>query len=249
MKHYKTIWISDTHLGSRGCQAEQLLDFLKNNSADTIYLVGDIIDMWALSRKLYFPNSHVEVLKRLLTIAKKHKVIYIRGNHDETLDHFIPFNIANIQVVEEYLHDMLDGRKLLVLHGDKYDQVTRYARWIAVLGDIGYSWLLRSNVWVNWFRKKFGYGYWSLARYAKKRVKSIVSFIGDFENAVVRDVMSHGYDGVVCGHIHHAEIKTIEGILYANSGDWTDSCSALVENMDGTLEIVYWVKNENTNRK
>jgi UDP-2,3-diacylglucosamine pyrophosphatase LpxH len=247
--HHKTIWVSDIHLGTRGCQAEVLLDFLKHNTADTLYLVGDIIDMWALSRRIYFPKSHIAVMKKILKLAKPTRVIYIRGNHDETLDHFVPFEVGNIQVMEECVHTLQDGRQFLVCHGDRYDQVTRYARWLAILGDIGYTMLLRSNGWINWFRKKFGYGHWSLSRYAKNKVKSIVSFIGDFEHAVARDVKSRGYDGVVCGHIHHAEIKNIDGIVYANDGDWVESCSALVEDIDGNLKIVYWYIDENTNSK
>lgn len=238
--HYRTIWISDLHIGTRGFQAERLLDFLRNNSSDTLYLVGDIIDMWALSRKIYFPKSHIKVMKKILAISKKSKVYYIRGNHDEHLDHFVPFLVGDIQVLEEHIHIMQDGREFLVCHGDRYDQVTKYARWIAVLGDIGYTLLLRSNRWINFFRKRLGYGHWSISQYAKQKVKSIVSFIGDFEHAVARDVKQRGHAGVVCGHIHHPEIREMEGILYCNDGDFCESCSALVEHHDGRLEIIYW---------
>lgn len=235
--HHRTIWISDIHLGTKGCQAEKLLDFLKTHSADTLYLVGDIIDMWALSRKIYFPESHVRVMKELLSISKKRKVVYIRGNHDETLDQFVPFNIGNIEVVYDTMHTTADGKRLLVCHGDRYDQIMKYARWLAILGDLGYTLLLRSNGVVNWFRKQFGFGYWSLSAYAKKTVKGVVNFIGDFEEAVARDVASLGYDGVVCGHIHHAEMKMIGDVLYLNDGDWVESCTALIEDKNGAISI------------
>lgn len=236
--HYRTIWISDIHLGTKNCQAEKLLTFLKTNTADTIYLVGDIIDMWALSRNIYFPQSHVNVMKKILSLSKHCKVYYIRGNHDETLDHFVPFDVGNISIVSQHVHWTADNKQFLVCHGDKYDQVTKYARWLAVMGDIGYTALLNSNSVVNWFRRKLGLGYWSLSAYAKRKVKSVVSFISDFESAVVRDVANHGYDGVICGHIHHAEIKEIDGILYCNDGDWVESCTALVEDKNGALSIL-----------
>ena len=172
---YRTIWVSDIHLGTKGCQAEKLLDFLKTHSADTLYLVGDIIDMWAISRKIYFPPSHVRVLKEILSISKKRKVIYVRGNHDEVLDQFVPFNIGNIEVVYDALHTTVDGKRLLVCHGDRYDQVMKYARWLAILGDIGYTLLLKSNGIVNWIRRRFGFGYWSLSAYLKKISKDLTN--------------------------------------------------------------------------
>ncbi len=237
-QHHRSIWISDLHLGSKGCQAEKLLEFLKTHTADNLYLVGDIIDLWALSRKIYFPQSHLKVLKKVLALSKSTRIIYVRGNHDETLDEFVPFNIGNIEVVMEAEHITADGRKLLICHGDKYDQVMQYARWLAVLGDIGYTILLKSNAYVNWFRRKFGRGYWSLSAYAKRKVKKVVGFIGDFENAVAKDVAAQGYDGVVCGHIHHAEIKEINGITYYNDGDWVESCTALVEDEHGNMSLL-----------
>ncbi len=237
-QHYRSILISDLHLGSKGCQAEKLLAFLKTHTADNLYLVGDIIDLWALSRKIYFPQSHLKVLKKVLALSKNTRIVYVRGNHDETLDEFVPFNIGNIEVVMEAEHVTADGRKLLICHGDKYDQVMQYARWLAVLGDIGYTLLLKSNAYVNWFRRKFGRGYWSLYAYAKRRVKKLVGFIGDFENAVAKDAAANGYDGVVCGHIHHCEMKKIQGIDYYNDGDWVESCTALIEDELGNIRII-----------
>ncbi len=249
MEHFRAIWISDIHLGTKGCQAKKLLDFLKTHSADTLYLVGDIVDMWALSRKIYFPKSHVNVMKKILTLSKNTTIYYVRGNHDEALDHFVPFDIGNIKVVKDVVHTTATGHRLLVCHGDKYDQVIQYAKWVAILGDIGYTILLKSNAWVNWIRRRFGFGYWSLSAYAKKTVKGVVSFIGDFEQAVIKDVKAQGFDGVVCGHIHQAEIKILDGVWYINDGDWVESCTAAVEHMNGDLEIISFagVDNENTN--
>ncbi len=214
------------------------MQFFHEHSCDTLYLVGDIIDMWALSRKVYFPQSHVKVLRTILDIAKKSRVVYIRGNHDEKLDDLVPFNFGDVEVMMEAEHITADDRVLLVCHGDKYDQVLRYARWLAVLGDIGYATLLKSNVVVNRVRRRFGLGFWSLSAYAKRRVKKVVGFIGDFENAVARDAKTRGYDGVVCGHIHCAEIKTIDGIQYINDGDFVESCTAAVEDHTGQISIL-----------
>lgn len=236
--HYRTIWISDIHLGTRGCQAEKLHAFLKENTADTLFLVGDIIDGWALSRKIYFPPSHVKVVKKFLSLANKRRVILISGNHDEALDHLIPFSIGNIEIKKECEHITPDGQRFLVCHGDEYDQVTKHARWVAVLGDIAYEFLMKSNGWINWIRRRLGFGYWSLSAYAKTKVKGVVSFIGDFENAVTRDAALRGYDGVVCGHIHFCEMKSINGVLYINSGDWVESCTAIAETYEGELAIL-----------
>jgi UDP-2,3-diacylglucosamine pyrophosphatase LpxH len=239
-QHHRAMWISDLHLFSRLGDADKVLAFLKANTADTIYLVGDIVDMWALSRKLYFPTSHVAVVKKLIALSKKHRIIYVPGNHDEPMRDFLPLNFGDIEVVEEAVHVTADGRRLLVCHGDKYDQVMQYARWLAVLGDLGYTFLLKSNTYVNWFRRRFGRGYWSLSAYAKRKVKGVVGFIGDFENAVAKDVAAQGYDGVICGHIHHAQIKHIGRIEYINTGDWCESFTAAVEDQDGAIKIVYF---------
>ena len=234
---YRTIWISDTHIGSFGCQAETLDRFLKENTADTLYLVGDIIDLWALKRKIYFPKSHLNLLKRVIAISKKTRVIYVVGNHDETIRHFIPFTVGDIEVVRDAVHSGVNGKTYFVTHGDEFDQVMKYARWLAWLGDIGYNALLKSNAYVNWVRRKFGLGYWSLSAFAKKKVKGAVNFIGDYETAVAKSVAERGYDGVVCGHIHSADDKFISNVRYLNCGDFVESCTALVEEHDGRIYV------------
>lgn len=241
-KHKKTIWISDTHLGTKGCQANKLVDFLKNHSCDTLYLVGDIIDGWRMKKSVYWPQSHTNVIRRILTLSKRGtRVIYITGNHDEFLRKYEQLDFGNIQLTDEALHTTADGRKLLVLHGDKYDVIVRYHKWLAFLGDSAYTFLLFLNQWFNYFRQKFGYNYWSLSAYLKHRVKQAVSFIGKYEEALAQECKQRGHDGVVCGHIHHAEIRMIDGVQYLNCGDWVESCTALVEEASGEIEIVRWL--------
>lgn len=240
-KHYRSIFISDVHLGSRGAQAEALDDFLKNNTCDNLYLVGDIIDFWALRRKIYFPESHVRVIRRLLKRQEQGvKVTYIVGNHDEVLRDFIPLTFGEMKVLDDTIHTAADGKRYLVIHGDQFDQVMRYAKWLAWLGDIGYALLLRSNTVVNWFRRRFGLGHWSLSAYVKYKVKMAVNFIGEFEQTVAKAAKDHNVDGVICGHIHHAEDRQIDGIAYLNDGDWVESCTALVENEHGRMSVITW---------
>lgn len=239
---HRTIFISDIHLGTRGCQAERLLEFLKTNTANTIYLVGDIIDLWSLSRSIYFPQSHVNVLKKFLTLSKKHKVVYIRGNHDNALDQFVPFNLGNIEIVMDAVHRTADGKEIYVVHGDKYDQVMKHAKWLAYVGDIGYQLLLKSNWYINIIRKRFGLKYWSFSAYMKHKVKGAVNFIGNFEQAVTQDAIDNGFDGVLTGHIHFCEIKSQNGILYMNSGDWVESCTAIVEDFDGNFTQIEFLE-------
>lgn len=245
MNRYRTIWVSDVHLGTRGCKADYLIDFLKNNDCETLYLVGDIIDGWRMRRGVYWPQSHSNVIRRVLTKAKRGTdVIYIAGNHDEFLRDYLEWDLhfGNIEIHNEYVHETIDGKKLWVIHGDQFDQIAKYAKWLAFLGDYAYSVLLWSNIWFNKARRIFGFSYWSLSSYLKNKTKQAVNFVGRFENAVAHECVKKGYDGVVCGHIHKAEIREIEKIIYCNDGDWVESCSALVENFDGSLEIVKWVE-------
>lgn len=240
-RRFRTIWISDTHLGTRGCKADFLLHFLKSTQSDTLYLVGDIIDGWQLRKGLFWSEAQSDVIRRVLKIAKKGaKVVYIPGNHDEGLRDYIDVNLAGISVVTEAIHTTADGRKLLILHGDQFDSVVLYAKWLAFLGDRSYQLLLRMNTAVNAVRNKLGLPYWSLSSYLKFRVKNAVEFISRFEDAVCHAASQRGVDGVVCGHIHHAEIKQIGAITYYNDGDWVESCTALVEHTDGKLEILDW---------
>tara|TARA_E500000081_G_scaffold126276_1_gene133357 strand:+ start:679 stop:1485 length:807 start_codon:yes stop_codon:yes gene_type:complete len=249
--HYKTIWLSDIHLGTKGCQAEKLLDFLYEYSCDKIYLVGDIIDGWRLSQNFYWPQSHSNVVRRLLSFSKKGtEIIFITGNHDEFLRSFSPLNLGNIKVLDEAVHTTEDGKEILVIHGDQYDVVTKYSRSIAVLGSVGYEMLMTFNRFWNVIRKIFGYkNYWSLSAFVKYKVKSAVNFISDFEETLALACKKKGYEGVISGHIHHAEIRKIHGIDYMNCGDWVESCTALVEKQDGVIEIIqYGELTSNNNR-
>lgn len=242
---YRSIWISDVHLGTRGCQATLLLDFLDNVTCENLYLVGDIIDGWVMSAgRVYWPQEHTNVIRKILSKAKNGcNVIYVSGNHDEFLRKYNQVNdtaFGNIRVVDEIVHISPNGERYLVLHGDQFDIVTRYHKWIAVLGDYGYRFLIWVNTVLNKIRQRYGKGYWSLSKYVKQKVKKAVNFIGEFETAVAKACKDVDVDGVICGHIHHPEIKEIEGVKYMNDGDWVESCSALVEDYEGNIEIVYW---------
>ena len=236
----RSIFISDVHLGTRGCQAEQLLEFLKAHDAEYLYLVGDIIDLWAMSRGIHWTTAQNTVVQKILRRARHGQhVMLIPGNHDEALREHAGVSFGDILVRNEHIHETADGRRFLLVHGDAYDQVTRYHRWLAVLGDIGYNLLVRVNCWIGTVRRMMRRpGYWSLAGYAKHHVKRAVSFIFDFEDAVVRAVHDRKLDGVICGHIHCAAIKPMNGITYINCGDWVDSCTAIVENLDGRFELI-----------
>ncbi|MCC5888160.1 MAG: UDP-2,3-diacylglucosamine diphosphatase [Gammaproteobacteria bacterium] len=244
-RHYRTIWLSDIHLGTRGCQADVLLDFLKHHTCDRLYLVGDIIDGWRLSSTLYWPQSHSNVLRRFLTLAKRGtEITYVTGNHDEFLRRFSDHSFGNIRLVDRAVHQTADGKSLLVVHGDEYDVITRYHRWIAWLGDIGYQFLLEVNRVNNAIRERLGFGRWSLSAWVKHRVKRAVNFISEFELAVARECEREGFDGVVCGHIHHAEIRNIGPIRYLNCGDWVESCTALVEDRGGEIRVLNWTESD-----
>lgn len=239
---YRAIWISDVHLGTRGCKADFLLDFLKNTESDTLYLVGDIVDGWRLRRSWYWPQAHNDVVQKILRKARKGtRVVFVPGNHDEFARDYADHNFGDIEVMCEATHITQDGRRLLVLHGDAFDGVVKYAKWLAYLGDWAYTLALAVNHWFNLVRRRMGLPYWSLSAYLKHKVKNAVQFIDDFEQTVAEEARRQGADGVVCGHIHHAEIRDIGGILYANDGDWVESCTALVETQDGALEVLHWL--------
>lgn len=237
-KKIRAAWISDIHLGTRGANAAALLDFLRDYDFEVLYVVGDLIDIWQLRRGIYWPQQHNDAIQKILRKARKGaRVVYIPGNHDEMVSQFVGA-YGNIVVENQVIHETADGRRILVIHGHELDTVVQNIRWLAVLGDVGYQFLLSLNPLINFFRRRFGLGYWSLSAYAKKRVKDAVSFIGRFEEEVVRYAKNHQVDGVLCGHIHSAAIRKIGATTYYNCGDWVETCSALIESMDGSIELV-----------
>ncbi len=237
-KKYRTGWISDIHLGTRGSHAEELLRFLRLYEFDILYIVGDLIDVWQLRRGIYWPQSHNDVIQKLLRSGRKGtKLIYIPGNHDEFVSGFLG-NYGSISVMSRAIHETADGRRLLIIHGHELDTVVQHIKWLAHVGDVGYQLLLRLNGPVNWMRRLCGMGYWSLSAYVKKSVKNAVSFIGAFEEAIVKYSVDDQVDGVVCGHIHSPVIRTIGDVTYYNSGDWVESMSALVEDHEGKIELI-----------
>jgi UDP-2,3-diacylglucosamine pyrophosphatase LpxH len=239
---YRSIFISDLHLGTPGCQAGALLDFMKSNSSDYLYLVGDIVDGWQLRRRWFWPALHNDVVQKLLRRARKGcHIIYIPGNHDEFARGFFGHQFGGIEVVDDAVHLTADGKSLWVTHGDRFDGVIQCAKWLAYLGDNLYELTLRLNRHLNNLRNRFGLRYWSLSAYLKNKVKKAVMYVTDFEEAVASEARHRGHHGVVCGHIHRAEMREIGGILYCNDGDWVESCSALVEHHNGRLELVNWV--------
>jgi UDP-2,3-diacylglucosamine pyrophosphatase LpxH len=242
-KRYRAIFLSDIHLGTRGCKADFLLDFLRYNDAETIYLVGDIVDGWRLKRFWYWPQSHNDVVQKLLRKARKGaRVIYVPGNHDEAFRDYTGTHFGGIEVKLDDIHVTTDGTRLLVIHGDAFDGIVRYAKWLALLGDWAYTVCLALNTYVNHARRRLGFGYWSLSAYLKNKVKNAVQFVDDYERAIAEEARRRCVDGVVCGHIHKAEMRRIGDILYINDGDWVESCTALVEHMDGRLELLHWAE-------
>jgi UDP-2,3-diacylglucosamine pyrophosphatase LpxH len=237
----RTLFISDVHLGTRGCQAAALLDFLKSVEPETIYLVGDIIDGWRLRGTWYWPQLHNDVVQKLLRRARRGtKIVFIPGNHDEFLRSYVNSAFGNIEIVDRAIHKTADGRRILVLHGDQFDTVVRNVKWLAHLGDWAYNFALGLNRYIGLVRRLFGLSDWSFAAYAKQKVKSAVSFIGAFEETVATAAAREKVDGVMCGHIHHPVIRWIGGIQYLNTGDWVESCSGIVKHLDGRLELVMW---------
>lgn len=237
----RTAWISDVHLGFRGCSADLLLDFLRNVECDQLYLVGDIFDVWNMKKGLYWPQAHNNVIRTVLGKAKHGtRVVYIPGNHDEVFRDFDGMLFGNVEIRREAVHETRTGERLLVLHGDEFDSVMQCSPWLARLGSHAYDALLYLNGWVNRLRRRLGLGYWSLAGYLKHRVKNAVNYISDFEEVVAHEARRREVDGIVCGHIHHAEISEFDGVRYLNCGDWVESHTALVEHHNGQIELLHW---------
>jgi UDP-2,3-diacylglucosamine pyrophosphatase LpxH len=238
MGSYRTAWISDVHLGTRGSNAIALLDFIRQHEFQSLYVVGDLIDVWALRRGIYWPQEHNDVIQKILRAGRKGtRIVYIPGNHDEFVAGFYG-SYGIVEVMPRAIHTTADGRRLLIIHGHELDAVVQNIKWLAHLGDVGYQLLLLLNHPVNAVRRLLGLGFWSLSAYVKKRVKNAVNFIGEFEKAIVFYAKRDKVDGVVCGHIHSPMIRQIEDVMYYNCGDWVESCTALVENFDGTIELL-----------
>ena len=249
---YKSIFISDIHLGTRFSKAKVLLNFLKHNESEQLILVGDIIDGWAIKRKLIWPQEHSDVIQKILKKAKKGtKVTFITGNHDEFLRPFVPLLLGDsVSIANELEYVAINKKKYYITHGDFFDSITMTKKWLAILGDYGYDLLLHLNVVLNFLRKRIGIKkYWSLSKYVKDNVKSSVSFISDFEAVLSTHAKNKGYDGIICGHIHKAEIRDIEDIEYLNCGDWVESCTAIVETYEGEFKIINWLENDNSSKK
>ncbi len=239
-RHVRSIWISDVHLGFAGCSAEHLLKFLRQMRCERLYLVGDIIDFWSLKRKRHWPQSHNDVIRSILGKAKHDtRVIFVPGNHDDVMRDYAGLMLGNVEIHDEFIHETPDGRRLLILHGDQFDGAVRCSKLVSLLGAGLYDLLLRANGWVNWVRGKLGRDYWSLASFLKQRVKNAVRYIEHFEQAVAREANSRQVDGLICGHIHRPELTTISDRLYLNCGDWVESCTALIEHHDGSIELIH----------
>ena len=240
---FRALFISDIHLGTRGCKADFLLDFLRHTKSDKLYLVGDIIDGWRLRKNWFWPQAHNDVMQKLLRKARKGTdVVFIPGNHDSFARHFLDHEFGQIKVRRDDIHITLSGQRFLVMHGDECDGVMKYAKWLAILGDHAYVAALALNNWYNAARRLMGLPYWSLSRYLKHKVKNAVQFISNYEETMAQMARGRGADGVICGHIHHAEIRSIDGIAYLNDGDWVESCTALAEHFDGRWEIIDWAE-------
>ncbi|ALS99184.1 UDP-2,3-diacylglucosamine diphosphatase [Lacimicrobium alkaliphilum] len=239
--HYRTLWLSDIHLGYKDCKAEYLLDFLDHCRVDTLYLVGDIVDMWAMSRQFMWPKAHNQLFHRLLSLSREGtRVIYLPGNHDEPIQKYDGMAFGDIEIHRQYVHTTADGRKLLLMHGDQFDQEVCFGPMHAWIGDKAYDLLLFTNRWYNRLRTAMGYPYWSLAGYIKSRIKGANEAIARYRDIGCRVAREMGMDGIVCGHIHHPEILQQQEILYCNTGDWIENCSALTEDRHGCLQLVYW---------
>ena len=242
MPTVRSIFLSDIHLGTRACQADRLLEFLRSYVAENVFLIGDIVDFWAMRRSIVWTSEQNTVVQKILKRARRgERVVFIPGNHDEALRDYIGITFGDIEVVREHVHQLADGRRFLLLHGDEFDQITRHHRWVAVLGDVMYDVLVRLNAMIAFVRRRFGMTcYWSLAGYAKRRVKKALQFIFDFEDSASRAARQRGLSGIICGHIHSAVIREVGGVTYVNCGDWVDSCTAIVEHLDGRLELIAW---------
>ncbi|MBB4211906.1 UDP-2,3-diacylglucosamine pyrophosphatase LpxH [Rhodothalassium salexigens DSM 2132] len=240
-RRYRSIFISDVHLGTKGCRADYLLDFMRHAESDYLYLVGDIVDGWKLKKSWYWAPDHNDVVRKVLKRASQGtQVIYIPGNHDEMLRDYVDHDLAGVKILQDTIHETADGRRYWVLHGDEFDGVVMHAKWLAFVGDHAYRVLIGMNTWVNYVRRKLGYSYWSLSAYLKHKTKKAVEFMSNFEESVASEAVKRSVDGVICGHIHHAERRQIQGIDYINDGDWVESCTVLVEHDDGRMEILFW---------
>lgn len=241
--HFRSVFISDIHLGSRGCKAERLIDFLRRMECDHLYLVGDIIDGWRLKKRWFWPESHGRVLYMLLERAGRGaRVTYLPGNHDESMRSMLGQDVGGITVVDETVHETADGRRLLVIHGDRFDSVVRDMKWLALIGAVAYETSVMANSLLNAARLRLGYQYWSLSGYLKNQVKAACSFMDGFERSLAAEARRQQVAGVVCGHIHKPKMQTIDDVLYVNDGDWVENCSALVEHADGRLELLDWAR-------
>lgn len=239
--HFRAIWISDVHLGTRACKAEYLLDFLQHTESQYLYLIGDMIDFWNLRNGWYWPALHQRVLQAVMEkAARGTEVIFVPGNHDEVFRDHIGRVFGGVRVAADVIHETVDGRRLLVMHGDEFDAIVKHSKWLAMFGSWIYDVLLYANRSINLFRRRLGFPYWSLAAYLKHKVKNAVNYISNFEQALVHEARKRNVDGVVCGHIHRATIEEYDGVLYCNDGDWVESCTALVEHRDGSLALVHW---------
>jgi len=244
-RRLRTLFISDVHLGARGCQADKLLDFLRWHEADSIYLVGDIVDGWSLRSGWFWPQSHNDVVQKLLRQARKGvRIVYVPGNHDEFLRDYCGTHFGGIEVKESAIHVGADGRRYLVIHGDHFDLVVTQARWLALLGGKAYDWAIVANRLFNAMRRRLGFPYWSLSQWGKLKVKNAVNYIGDFEKTLAVEAQRQDVQGVICGHIHHAAIHDHLGIRYVNCGDWVENCTAIAERHDGHLEIIRWTADD-----
>jgi UDP-2,3-diacylglucosamine pyrophosphatase LpxH len=249
-RNVAAIFVSDLHLGTRSSQDRHFLEFIKTYEAKTLYLVGDVIDGWRLKRSgWYWPQGHNDVIQKLLRRARQGtRIVYLPGNHDEFLRNFLGLKFGGVEIVDRIVHISTTGKRLLVLHGDQFDMVVRHAVWLASLGDVLYELALWLNRLLNQLRRRLGFTYWSLSAWAKNRVKQAVNHMGRFEEVLAMEARREGVDGIVCGHIHQAAITGRGGVAYMNSGDWVESCTALVEHLDGRFEIVRWLDEKGTPR-
>ncbi len=238
-RNVRTIWISDVHLGFPGCNAEHILEFLRAMRCETLYLVGDIVDFWALKKKRYWPQAHNNVVRSILGKAKHGtRVVFVPGNHDEVMRQYDGMTLGNVEIVNELVHETVDGRRFLILHGDQFDAAVISSPLLGLIGSTLYDNLLKLNRLVNWVRSRFGKDHWSLAAFLKQRVKNAVKFISNFEEAVIREARSNKVDGLICGHIHRPEISVNKEVIYLNCGDWVESCTALIEHHDGSIDLI-----------
>lgn len=238
---YRTIFLSDIHLATRGCKAEFLIDFLRHHDSERLYLVGDIFDGWQMKRSLYWPQSHNDVVQKFLRKVRKGTMVYyLPGNHDEGMRGYAGMQFGGVTVLKDTIHETADGRRLLVLHGDQFDGVVLNARWLSFLGSSAYDLALSINNGFNAVRRRLGFPYWSLSNFLKQKVKRAVEYLTNFQSALIQEARRRELDGVICGHVHNAEIRFADGFLYCNCGDWVENCTAIAEHMDGRLEILHW---------